>query len=180
MKTPVGMYRIIFLFSLILFQSGAVFDAQALEKNILIVGWVEYATILPENLKIKAKLDTGARNSSLNAVNIVEFKRAGEAFARFDLTNWKGRTETIEAQVIRITKIKQHNSEPERRPVIRVTICLGPVCKEVEVNLVNRSNFNYQMLIGRSFLKGEFAVDPSRTFTIKTENGGSRKALHNE
>jgi len=110
MKTPVGMFRIIFLFSLILFQPGTVFDAQALEKKKLIVGWVEYATILPENLKIKAKLDTGARNSSLNAVNIVEFKRGGDTFVRFDLTNWKGRMVTIEAKVIRMAKIKQLNS----------------------------------------------------------------------
>jgi hypothetical protein len=134
-----------------------------------VVGWIEYVNIYPENLKIKAKLDTGAKNSSLNAVNIVEFKRGGEVFVRFDITNWKGRTETIEAKVIRIAKIKRHKSETEQRPVIRLGICLGKVYREVEVNLVNRSNFLYQLLIGRSFLKGEFAVDPARTFTIKTD-----------
>ena len=167
MKTPVGKFRILFLFALILFQFGGILYAQTLEKDKHIVGWVEHVTILPENLKIKAKLDTGARHSSLNAVNVVEFKRGGDAFVRFNLTNWKGRTETIEAQVIRVAKIKQHNSEPEHRLVVRVTICLGPVHKEVEVNLVNRSNFNYQLLIGRSFLKGDFMVDAARTFTIK-------------
>ncbi|MBT8367919.1 MAG: RimK/LysX family protein [Deltaproteobacteria bacterium] len=98
-------------------------------------------TIYPENMKIKAKLDTGAKNSSLNTVNIVEFKRDGEAFIRFDLSNWQGRTETIETKVIRMAKIKQHNSVPELRPVIRIGICLEKVYQEVEVNLVNRSNF---------------------------------------
>jgi hypothetical protein len=34
------------------------------------VGWTEIISILPGNLKIKAKLDTGADNSSLNANNI--------------------------------------------------------------------------------------------------------------
>ncbi|UCD82655.1 MAG: ATP-dependent zinc protease, partial [Desulfobacterales bacterium] len=65
----------------------------------------------------------------------------------------------------------------ERRPVIRIGICLEKVYKEVEVNLVNRSKFNYQMLIGRSFLEGEFAVDPAKTLTIKTD---CRKVLLNE
>jgi len=164
--------QIVFAASLVL---GYPFSSIAEVKQM--VGWVEYATIYPGNLKIKAKLDTGARNSSLNAVNIVEFKRAGETFVRFDLTNWKGRTETIEAKVIRMAKIKQHNSEPERRPVIWIGICLGKVYKEVEVNLVNRSKFVYQLLIGRSFLKDEFAVDPAKTFTIKTD---CRKVLLNE
>jgi hypothetical protein len=165
----IRIVRIIVIFSLIAFHLTGFLHAQSSGKDKQIVGWVEYVTILPENLKIKAKLDTGAKNSSLNAVNIVEFKRGEKAFVRFDLINWKGRTQTIEAKVIRTAKIKRHQSEPERRQVIRIGICLGKVFKEVEVNLVNRSNFNYQMLIGRSFLKGEFAVDPAKTFTVKMD-----------
>ncbi|MBT8365249.1 MAG: ATP-dependent zinc protease [Deltaproteobacteria bacterium] len=177
MKKHIGIIRIILLFSLIPFYLTDIPHARSSEKDKQIIGWIEYVTILPENLKIKAKLDTGARNSSLNAVNIVEVKRGGDTFVRFDLTNWKGRIETMEAKVIRMAKIKQHNSELERRPVIRIGICLDKVYKEVEVNLVDRSNFNYQLLIGRSFLKGEFAIDPSKTFTIKTD---CRKVLRNE
>lgn len=177
MKTNLDLIRIIFLFALMLIQPGGISCAQESEKDKYIVGWVEYVTLFPDHLKIKAKLDTGAKNSSLNAAHIVEFKRAGATFVRFELTNWKGRTETIEAPVIRMAKIKQHNSKPERRPVIQIGICLGRVYKQVEVNLVNRSNFNYQLLIGRSFLKGQFAVDPSKTFTINTD---CQKVLQNE
>ena len=147
---------------LCVFQPGRAWGE---EKNI--VGWIEYVTLFPQTMKLKAKLDTGARNSSLNAVNVSQFKRNGESFVRFDLTNWKGRTETIEARVTRTAKIKQHISEPERRPVIQIAICLGAVYKQVEVNLVDRSNFNYQMLIGRSFLKGGFLIDPAKTFTLQ-------------
>lgn len=67
--------QIVFAASLVL---GYPFSSIAEVKQV--VGWVEYATIYPGNFKIKAKLDTGARNSSLNAVNIVEFERGGEAF----------------------------------------------------------------------------------------------------
>jgi hypothetical protein len=169
MKKYIRIISIILFFPLISLYLNGFSHAQTSSRGRQIVGWIEYVTIFPPNLKIKAKLDTGAKNSSLNAVNIVEFKRGGDTFVRFDLTNWQGRTETIEAQVIRIVKIKQHNSEPERRFVIRIGICLAKVYKEVDVNLVNRSNFNYQLLIGRSFLKGEFAVDSSETFTIKVD-----------
>ena len=177
MKKHIRITGFIFSFSLIVVQLIGVSDALSSGKDKQVVGWVEYVTILPENIKIKAKLDTGARTSSLNAVNMVEFERGGDTFIRFDLADWKGRTETVEAKVIRIAKIKQHNSEPERRLVIRIGICLEKVYKQVEVNLVNRSNFNYQLLIGRSFLRGEFAVDPAKTFTIKTD---CRKVLPDE
>lgn len=177
MKKHIRIISIIVFFSLVPFSLNGIPHAHSSGKDKRVVGWIEYVTILPENLKIKAKMDTGARNSSLNAVNILEYNRGGDTFVRFDLTNWKGRTETIEAKVIRSAKIKQHNSGPELRPVIRIGICLEKVYKEVEVNLENRSNFNYQLLIGRSFLKGEFAVDPSKTFTIKTD---CRKVLPNE
>ena len=169
MKKHIRIIKIIILIFLIAIMPSGILQAQPSGKDKLIVGWIEYITIFPENLKIKAKLDTGARNSSLNAVNIVEFERGGEKYLRFALTNWKGRPETIEAKLIRMAKIKQHDSAPEHRPVIRIGICLERVYREVEVNLVNRSNFNYQMLIGRSFLKSAFVVDPSRTFTIKTD-----------
>ena len=177
MKNHIRLVRIVVLFSLIPFHLIGILHAQPSEKEKQIVGWVEHVTIHPENIKIKAKLDTGARNSSLNAVNIVEFKRGGDTYVRFDLTNWKGRTESIEAKVIRIAKIKKHKSKPELRPAIRIGICLGKIYKEVEVNLVNRSKFNYQMLIGRSFLKGAFVIDPAKTFTVKTD---CQKDLLNE
>ena len=177
MKKHIRIIRIIVLFSLIPFHLTGIPHAQSSGKDKQVAGWVEYVTILPENLKIKAKLDTGARHSSLNAVNIVEFKRGGDTFVRFDLINWKGRKETIETKVIRIAKIKRHNSGPELRPVIRIGICLKKIYKEVEVNLVNRSNFNYQLLIGRSYLKGDFVIDPSKTLTVKTD---CRKVLLDE
>jgi hypothetical protein len=166
MKKHGSLIKLIALFILATFYFASIPTVHSSGKEKQVVGWVEVVTLLPENLQVKAKLDTGARNSSLNATNIVEFKRQGETFVRFELTNWKGRVETKEAQVIRVAKIKQHNSEPEQRPVVRIGLCLGNISKQVEVNLVNRSNFNYPMLIGRSFLKGDFVIDPARTYTV--------------
>lgn len=144
--------------------------AFAAEKRI--VGWIETVSIYPGNMKVKAKLDTGARNSSLNAQNLEQFKRDGETWVRFDLHNYKNRQETFEAKVIRTTRIKQLGQKADSRPVIKLGICVGNTYKEVEVNLEDRRGFNYQMLIGRSFLKGSFIVDPGLTFTIKPDCQG--------
>jgi hypothetical protein len=136
------------------------------------VGWLEKVRICPENLVIHAKLDTGARNSSLNAPHANIFKRKGETWVRFDVTDRAGKTATLERKVQRITKIKQHDRPPDLRPVVRLSICLGDTFKVVEVNLRDRSDFNYQMLIGRSFLKEDFVVDASATFTKRPKCRG--------
>jgi hypothetical protein len=135
------------------------------EKQV--VGWVENVTVFPGNLAIKAKLDTGAENSSLHATHIFEFKRNGYDWVRFELTDSQRRTENFETKVIRKTKIKRQGSESQQRRVVRLGVCLGTVYKEVEVNLVDRSKFDYKMLIGRSFLEGSFIVDSEQTFTVK-------------
>lgn len=139
----------------------------AIAEEKRIVGWVETVSIFPGNVKIKAKLDTGARNSSLNAKNVEQFKRDHETWVRFDLRNFNNRQETYETKVIRTTKIKQLGQKAASRQVIELGICIGNTYKKAEVNLEDRSGFNYQMLIGRSFLRGSFIVDPGITFTTK-------------
>jgi hypothetical protein len=130
----------------------------------LVAGWVETVALHPGNLKLKAKLDTGAENSSLNARHIEYFTRDNATWVRFDVRNFNGRIETFEAMVTRNAQIKRHGGKTVDRPVITLGICLGSTYKEVEVNLTDRTGFNYQMLIGRSFLSGSFVVDPEATF----------------
>ena len=138
----------------------------------LVVGWIENVNIYPGNLYIRAKMDTGAKNSSLNAAQIKKFERNGEIWVHFSVIDRKGKKFNFEKKVLRDVKIKEHGSEPDMRPAIILGICLGTVFKEVEVNLEDRSKFNYQMLIGRSFLKNSFIVDPSAIFTTKPKCEG--------
>jgi len=145
---------------LVLVSPGAAQDKQ-------VVGWLEKICIYPGNLILNAKLDTGAKNSSLNASHMTEFVRNGKQWVRFNVTNRYGNTATIEQKIHRIVKIKDHDGTPQLRFAILLDIYLGSFHKEVEVNLADRSYFNYQMLIGRSFLHGNLIVDPSIKFTTK-------------
>jgi len=169
MKNLSWIIKVIFLVLLFLCDAPVFSEVATSNKDLLVAGWVENVSLFPGNLKIKAKLDTGARNSSLNAKYIEDFERDGEKWVRFKLKNWKGRTEKFEARVIRTATIKQHETESVSRPVIRLGICLGNIYKEVEVNLQDRSKFNYQMLIGRSYLRKSILVDSSVTFTIQPD-----------
>ncbi len=138
-----------------------------------VVGWVENARVYPGDIRIRAKLDTGAKTSSLNCECQSTFDREGEKWVRFTLTNYRGRTVQIERKIHRIARIRRHGGRIQERIVIKLGVCLADVYKEIDVNLIDRSGFNYQMLVGRTFLKGDFIVDPSVTFTAAPECKGA-------
>ena len=135
--------------------------------NKQIVGWVEKARISPGNLVLEAKLDSGADNSSLNVSDVAEFDRNGEKWVRFELVNEQGQSVVIERKLVRTAKIKRHSALRQRRPVVRLGICVGNYYKEADVNLVDRSRFKYPLLIGRSFMGDGLLIDPSAQFTLE-------------
>ena len=159
--------KILYLITVTVVVIFLVFVSPGAAQGKQVVGWLEKVCIYPGNLIINAKIDTGARNSSLNASNITEFTRNGEQWIRFTVTNRHGKKATIEQKIYRIVKIKGHDGKPQLRLAIILGISLGSFHKEVEVNLADRSDFNYQMLIGRSFLHGNMIVDPSIKYTTK-------------
>lgn len=145
------------------FATGAI--SVAAEKPV--VGWVERVRIYPGDFEIHAKIDTGAKTSSLNAPNMRIFRRDGEDWVSFEVTNRKGKTRRFEEKIARISKIRRHGGNIQQRPVVMLGICVGSVFRKTQVNLIDRKNFNYQMLIGRRFLGKQVIVDPGRTFIAK-------------
>lgn len=132
-----------------------------------VAGWIENVILYPGKVMLKAKLDTGAKTSSLNTPYYKTFTREGKSWVRFDVENKEGKRVRIEKKVVRDAKIKRKNMPSKERPVILLGLCMGTVFKEVEVNLEDRSNYIYQLLIGRNFLKGSYVVDPAIKFTTK-------------
>jgi hypothetical protein len=131
---------------------------------------------LPElNTSLKAKMDTGAQTASLSARDIELFKRDGEAWVRFRLAAKDADDKLHEHVLARISKIKNRADEGDddpsaaevsKRPVIDLQLCLGKQLRTVEVNLTDRSSFNYPLLIGAKALRElEAAIDPAKSFT---------------
>ncbi len=137
-----------------------------------VVGWIEKVRIYPGNYLVHAKLDSGAEYSSLDAANLKEFERNGKPWVRFDLPQGNGHKVTIERPLLRMATIKRHYLQSQKRPVVKIGVCLGHIYKETEVNLVDRSGFNYRMLIGRKFMEGAVIIDPAVQYTIEPECQG--------
>lgn len=129
-----------------------------------VVGWVENAKVYPGGVEIKSKIDSGAKTSSLNCQCITPIKRNNEDWVSFSVKNSRGEIAMIEKPVLRIAKIRRFFGKTQERFVVKLGICLGSVYREEEVTLMDRSGFNYQMLIGRNFTHDDFLIDPGKTF----------------
>jgi len=136
--------------------------ASTAHSNVkVILGWVEAVGVGPDNVTLMAKLDTGATTSSMHATNIKRFRRGGKRYVRFQLSDGNGGYgPQLERRLVRIVRIKRHDGDFERRPVVELPVCLADLERVVEFSLVDRSNFDHPVLLGRSALSGFVLVDP--------------------
>lgn len=135
------------------------------------LGWVEYVEFEKPRVRLKAKLDTGATTSSLNAMNLRRFRRGGQSWVRFDVLDPDRRGEriTFEAPVVRMARIRRHDGQFQERPVVYLKMCLGHVMLRRQFTLIDRSDFNYQVLVGRNFLRGHIVVDSAERLQTRPE-----------
>lgn len=144
----------------LLLMSSSVFAKQ-------IIGINEEVSLPIEGLTLKAKIDSGARNTSLHATNVKLFKQNEKDWVSFTTVDGKGGTIVLSAPVHRVARVKRHNGPSQNRPVIITSVCIGNVLRNVEVNLVDRTKLNYPLLIGRSYMEGRFLIDVSLKYTVK-------------
>ena len=143
---------------------------QADETDVRTIhGWVERIEILPEGISLKAKMDTGATTSSLNALNKERFERNGERWIAFDILDPEDPDKTLhlERPIVRNVRIVRHDGGFQRRPVVSIGLCIGPHYREEEVSLIDRTRLNYQVLVGRNHMSGIILVDSAETFLHK-------------
>jgi len=131
------------------------------------IGYVETVAIHPGNLHITAKIDTGARSSSLDAANIQPFSKDGKEWVRFTLHGDQDMRRQVELPVERTVGIRRAGAPVQRRYVVKIGVCLANSYKMAEVNLVNREGLNFRMLIGRAFMLDNFVIDPNATFLTR-------------
>lgn len=153
--------------------TGAFAKTQA--RTPITVGWVERVGLPEVGLVIKAKIDTGAKTSSLDAdiIDIAKVEktaqnRLGEKIVFSVTTEDKATKKTFERDIIRYVRIKKKGGGFVRRPVVRMSFCIATNIVTEEVNLANRENFLYPVLIGRNMMThAGFIVNPSQSFITR-------------
>lgn len=141
---------------------------QALADEPRVFGWVEKATVEPWGVEVKAKLDSGALTSSLDARDVERFEREDEEWVRFrleleDETTGELLTEEMELPVHRNIRLRGAGGT-DRRPVVLMKVCLGDTVFEEQFSLRDREEMFYPLLLGRRTIGHLGLLDVERTF----------------
>lgn len=126
------------------------------------LGAVEKVTLVNEKASYAARIDTGADFSSMGVYNAKTFERDGEDWVRFSLKANEG-SASFEYPIFDTVRIKESSSLSVDRIEIKIDIVMGGNKYNQQIfNLADRSYLQYQLLIGRSFLRDIAVVDVSR------------------
>ncbi|MBU0465325.1 MAG: RimK/LysX family protein [Proteobacteria bacterium] len=129
------------------------------------IGWREWMALPDLGIPaVKAKIDTGARTSSLHAFTIEPFKENGKKRVRFRIHPLQRRTD-IElicvADVFDHRMVSDSGGHSEMRYVIKSKLVVGSTEIEAEITLTDRDTMRFRMLLGRTALADKFLVDTS-------------------
>ncbi len=126
----------------------------------VIFGEVEDVTFIDEDLTLEARVDTGAETSSVGVFALTQFERDGQDWVRFKLVNLK-KAPWLEYRIRDDVRIKSRvKGFTDERYEIEMDIKVGnTVYRDQIFNLANRRRFEYQALLGRSFLRDLAIVD---------------------
>ncbi|MDF3128927.1 RimK/LysX family protein [Kiritimatiellaeota bacterium B1221] len=128
------------------------------DSNRVEIGWREWIELPDWGLRLKAKMDTGAKSSSLD-VEQLEFLPHNRV--RFGIHQLR-KTDSIkmvEAELFDTTKVRSSNGLTQKRIVVKTRIRLAGIEKEILVNLTNRRKMLHRILLGREALQEHFLID---------------------
>lgn len=156
----------------------------ALADDDVVFGWVERATVEPWGTTVKAKLDSGALTSSMDARDIELFEKDGEEWVRFRLELTDDNTdellsEELEKPLYRDLTVRGAGGRAER-PVVLMEFCLGNTIYEEQVGLRDRSEMLYPLLLGRRTIEHLGLLDVRETFLNAPNCNGDTEFVAND
>ncbi len=136
--------------------------------ELLVLGWREWLGLPALGIdRIKAKVDTGARTSTLHAFAVEPFTGDGRAQVRFRMHPLQKNTDKIvvcTADVVDQRMVSDSGGDREKRWVISTPIEVGDCVWPAEVTLTSRDNMLFRMLLGRTAIAGRGIVNPELSF----------------
>ncbi|MBL1142643.1 MAG: ATP-dependent zinc protease [Proteobacteria bacterium] len=138
------------------------------------IGWKEWLALPELGIPaIKAKIDTGARTSSLHTYQLERFSKNGKDLVRFDIHPLQKRSDIsvgCESEVIDVRIVKDSGGHEEERFFIKTPVQLNDKSWDIEISLTNRENMLFRMLLGRTGLtSGHLLVDSSIHYALSKD-----------
>jgi hypothetical protein len=133
-----------------------------------LLGWREWV-LLPRlsPVPLKAKIDTGARTSSLHAFDMSLHTDNEDPWVEFEIhpiQRSRAQPSRVSCPIRGFKQVRSSTGHSEKRPVIRTPIRVGAHEFDIDVTLTSRDEMGFRMLLGRAAIRRRFWVDPGRSF----------------
>ena len=142
-----------------------------------VVGWREWVALPQAGVDwVKAKIDTGARSSSIHAFDLESFEKDGQEWVRFSIHPWQRSDEDhveLSLPVLDRREVRSSNGQTEQRYAVALDVTLAGRTITTVMTLSNRDEMGFRMLIGREALERGFLVDSA----ISYAGGKPRRAV---
>ena len=143
-------------------------DTSPAPTEPVVAGWREWVTLPGADVAwIKAKLDTGARSSSIHAFHLEHSERDGEAWVRFSIHPWQKSHDDVHevtCAVLDRREVRSSNGQVEERFAVLMDVTLVGRTISTVMTLSNRDEMGFRMLIGREALARGYLVDSARSY----------------
>ena len=147
------------------------------------LGYVEWVVMQDTSLRLKARLDTGAKTSSLHAVNVEPFEKDGAEWVSFQIPLGDHEDQPTEGEldhedvileferpVERTVLIKRKGAPSQKRYVVMMDFCIAGTNHTTQFSLTDRGKFSYPALLGRRFMRDDnILIDSADAFMAEKE-----------
>ena len=130
------------------------------------IGWREWVALPELGLpKLRAKVDTGARSSSLHVERQWRFVDGGAPWVGFALVPrlHAGEVEAA-AAIVDERVVTDSGGHRTMRVFVRTRLRLAGIERDIEMNLADRCGMRFPLLLGRTALASAFVVEPAGSF----------------
>jgi hypothetical protein len=143
------------------------------KRPLPVIGWREWAALPDLGIgRIKAKIDTGARTSTIHAWNIALREQPDGRWVSFDLHPVQRNNAVVvscRAPLADMREIRSSSGHAEHRYVIMTRLKLGEAEWPIQLSLTNRDEMGFRMLLGRTALRNRVIINPGRSFLTTRE-----------
>lgn len=140
-------------------------------KKLEIIGSEEWCVFEGLGIPaIKARIDSGAKTSSIQSANIKLFAKGAQEWVRFEVNPLQdNRSITIEceAKLIDRRMVKSSSGISEERLVVKVPVQIGSNTFDIEMTLASRDTMEFRLLLGREALNGRYMVNPAESYCLR-------------
>jgi len=133
-----------------------------------VVGWREWVALPQAGVDwVKAKIDTGARSSSIHAFGLEAHDVDGQEWVRFTVHPWQKSDDDLvelDLPVLDRREVRSSNGQAEQRYAVAMDVVLAGRTITTVMTLSNRDEMGFRMLIGREALERGFLVDSATSY----------------